>query len=56
MDDTINYLASNKVRILKRGDKVEANTNGTDVGATVGMLWIDIEGTQVRCLVLPYIL
>lgn len=47
MDDTINYLNSHNVRLLKKGETVESVRNGTNVGATVGMLWLDIEGTQV---------
>jgi hypothetical protein len=47
MDDTINYLSSHNVRLLKQGETVESVRNGTNVGATVGMLWLDIEGTQV---------
>ena len=45
MDDTINYLAANNVRLLKKGEVRDSNS--TEVGATVGMLWLDIEGTQV---------
>jgi hypothetical protein len=47
MDDTINYLSSHNVRLLKKGETVESARNGTNVGATVGMLWLDVEGTQV---------
>ncbi len=50
MDDTINYLASHNVKVLKQGQVRDANSNSTNVGATVGMLWIDVEGTQVRQL------
>ena len=41
MDDTISYLSSHGV--------LAAGANGTDskVGAKYGMLWIDVEGTQV---------
>lgn len=45
MDDTINYLAQHKVTMLKEGELRESS-NST-LGATVGMLWLDIEGTQV---------
>ena len=48
MDDTINYLQSHSVRLLKEGELRESN-NST-LGATVGMLWLDIEGTQVSLL------
>lgn len=49
MDDTINSLKSAGVKLLgvNSDDKetlLKAN-NGT-LGATVGMLWIDVEGTQ----------
>jgi hypothetical protein len=44
MDDTIDYLASHNVRLLKKGEV--RDTNSTNVGATVGMLWLDVEGTQ----------
>lgn len=40
MDDTINYLANHGV--------MAASANSTHVGAKYGMLWIDVEGTQVR--------
>jgi hypothetical protein len=39
MDDTISYLANHGV--------MAANANSTHVGAKYGMLWIDVEGTQV---------
>ncbi len=42
MDDTIDYLASHNVRMLKEGE-LRDHHNGT-VGATYGMLWLDIEG------------
>lgn len=48
IDDTINYLASHNVKVLKQ-DELESFRNGTSpapLQATVGMLWIDIEGTQ----------
>lgn len=48
MDDTINYLASHSMFIQGTKEHLSATSNGTDLGATVGMLWIDIEGTQVR--------
>lgn len=44
MDETINYLSSHNVRVLKKGEVRGANDT---LGATVGMLWIDVEGTQV---------
>jgi hypothetical protein len=50
MDDTLNSLKSHGLKILghnSEGDRetLMANNNGT-LGATVGMLWIDVEGTQ----------
>jgi hypothetical protein len=45
MDDTIDYLRDNNVRLLKKGEIRDAH-NST-LGATVGMLWMDVEGTQV---------
>lgn len=44
MDATINYLASHNVRVMKAGE-LQVNNNST-VGATVGMLWLDVEGTS----------
>jgi hypothetical protein len=41
MDDTISYLANHG--ILSATD----NSTSTVVGAKYGMLWIDVEGTQV---------
>lgn len=48
VDDTISYLASHSVRMAQFGEALEANANSTSTtGAKVGMLWFDIEGTQV---------
>ncbi len=44
MDDTINYLKSNKITVLKEGQLRDSSNN--TLGATVGMLWLDVEGTQ----------
>jgi len=47
IDATISYLASHSVRVLKQNETRESleTQNGKDVvGATVGMLWLDIEG------------
>ncbi len=44
MDDTINYLSAHAT--IEGLDGVRS-TNAT-LGAKVGMLWLDIEGTQVR--------
>ena len=51
MDDTIDYLASHAQYVKGTKEHQEALTasNGT-LTATVGMLWLDIEGTQV-CMV-----
>lgn len=43
MDATIDYLASH---VNVEGLNGFKSSNAT-VGATVGMLWIDVEGTQV---------
>jgi hypothetical protein len=54
MDDTINYLAAHAMYLkgTKEHDAHLAATNETAVGgalgATIGMIWLDIEGTQVR--------
>jgi len=42
MDTTIDYLASHSVRLAKMGE----NRTESTLGATIGMLWIDVEGTQ----------
>lgn len=47
MDETIDYLAANGVKMLKRGELREPDPkNATKLAATYGMLWIDVEGTQ----------
>jgi hypothetical protein len=50
MDDTIDYLASHAMYLkgTKEHDAQLTATNGTSLGATVGMIWLDIEGTQVH--------
>lgn len=64
MDDTINSLAANGVYMLKNDEKheeimakysnstekllMDANGQHVDLTATAGMLWLDVEGTQVR--------
>ena len=45
MDDTLNCLANGNVRVLKEGEVMDSS-NSTTTGATVGMIWLDIEGTQ----------
>lgn len=49
MDDTLNSLKAHGVKILGHNSEDKEtllkNNNGT-LGATVGMLWIDVEGTQ----------
>jgi len=44
MDTTINYLQSHSIALAKEGE-LRGSSNSTS-GVTVGMLWIDIEGTQ----------
>ena len=44
MDDTLSCLAAGNVRVLKKGEVRDANS--TSVGSTVGMIWLDVEGTQ----------
>lgn len=44
MDDTINYLSSHGVYTMKEGE-VKGTSNST-LGVTVGMIWLDIEGTD----------
>mmetsp|Transcript_5589 Transcript_5589/g.13975 ORF Transcript_5589/g.13975 Transcript_5589/m.13975 type:complete len:229 (+) Transcript_5589:25-711(+) len=44
VDDTINCLQSSGIKILQKGQERPLNTTSTS--ATVGMLWMDIEGTQ----------
>jgi len=48
MDDTIDYLAAHAqyVKGTKEHEEALASGNATAVTATVGMLWLDIEGTQ----------
>lgn len=47
MDATIDYLSSHNVRLLKEGELQVRDSSNSTVGASVGMLWLDIEGTQV---------
>jgi hypothetical protein len=49
MDDTIDYLSSHAMYVAGTKEHLAASNNGTALGATIGMLWLDIEGTQV-CL------
>eukprot|EP00981_Chlorochromonas_danica_P014183 scaffold7537_cov179-Ochromonas_danica.AAC.4 len=44
MDDTVSYLRSHNFRLGSQ-EGVGASANST-LGATVGMLWIDVEGTD----------
>jgi hypothetical protein len=46
MDDTISYLNSHGI-IVGNQEGLQASANST-TGVKFGMLWIDIEGTQVR--------
>jgi len=43
MTDTVNYLNSHNVLLAKKGENLKGNST---LGATVGMLWLDVEGTQ----------
>lgn len=49
MQDTLNSLKSHGLKILGHNsddkETLMKNNNGT-LGSTVGMLWIDVEGTQ----------
>ncbi len=49
MDQTIDFLASHKISMMKEGELRENVKSNSTVGASVGMLWLDVEGTQVRC-------
>ncbi|RYG64455.1 hypothetical protein EON64_13955 [archaeon] len=44
MDDTINYLSSHGIYTMKEGE-LRGTSNSTS-GVTVGMIWLDIEGTD----------
>jgi hypothetical protein len=46
IDDTIDYLASHALYVHGTKEHLAATNNGTALGATIGMLWLDIEGTQ----------
>lgn len=47
MSDTVAYLKSHNLRVARNGEYVANPGNVTEnLGATVGMLWLDIEGTQ----------
>ena len=50
MDDTINYLSSHGIAMLKEGETLQANATST-TGVKYGMLWLDIEGTSVSAFV-----
>jgi hypothetical protein len=51
IDDTLDYLSSHAMYVAGTEEHLAASKNGTAVGATIGMLWLDIEGTQVRFVV-----
>ncbi len=44
MDATINYLSAHNVKLASAGEA--GRSFNTTLGATVGMLWIDVEGTS----------
>jgi hypothetical protein len=50
IDDTINYLSSHGIAMLKEGETLQANATST-TGVKYGMLWLDIEGTSVSAFV-----
>jgi hypothetical protein len=50
-DDTLDYLSSHAMYVAGTEENLAASKNGTAVGATVGILWLDIDGTQVRFVV-----
>ena len=70
MDDTINSLAASGVYLLQNDEKhddimsqysnsttkllSDADGQHVDVAATAGMLWIDVEGTQVTIIITIY--
>ena len=70
MDDTINSLAASGVYLLQNDEKhddimsqysnsttkllSDADGQHVDVTATAGMLWIDVEGTQVTINITIY--
>lgn len=45
MQDTVNYLHDHNILAVKPGE-LQSETNST-LGVTYGMLWLDIEGTEV---------
>lgn len=49
MDDTLDYLASHSMYVKGTKEHLAASesVNGTNLGATIGMIWLDVEGTQV---------
>lgn len=54
IDDTINYLATHSLQLNGTNNVVAGNRSS--VGATIGMLWLDIEGTQVSDDFMPFLL
>lgn len=47
MKDTVSYLKSHNLHLAVEGEDTSNPGNLTaNVGATVGMLWLDVEGTQ----------
>ena len=47
MDDTLNYLASHNIKPMDGALRSSLNSTSSDkLGATYGMLWFDVEGSQ----------
>jgi len=47
VDDTLNYLASHDIKPMNGDLRASMNSTSSEkLGATYGMLWFDIEGTQ----------
>jgi sensor domain CHASE-containing protein len=47
MDDTVNNLKNNNIEFLQSNQIIDSSLH-SKLNATVGMLWLDIEGTQVN--------
>lgn len=47
IDATVNALKSSGVRLLSSSEPRDFSATNSTLGANYGMLWLDIEGTQV---------
>lgn len=56
IDDTINSLKSSGITFASKEERALAAASNTTLGATYGMLWIDVEGSQVRSCPFPSIM